>query len=283
MIRYVHDFGGYFVEHFRRTEKRLEARPTDGPPLRISLCTTCMNRLHDLSLTLPANITDNEDYPDVEFVLLDYASTDGLGDWVKANMSRHLESGRLVYYRVDGQPTFRRSHSRNVSFKLATGRVVVNVDADNYVHPGFVAQINRCAAAAERKALIVPHSFLNPHFGRLFLRGRFGLYRDDLIRLGGFDEDFDDGYSQEDAGFVMRCLLDRFTVVRFDDRFLRDRIVTSDEEKLRHSTVKSLTDIKADYSKAMQEKLARCEIVANRGRAWGGAVVTKNFSEVLKL
>lgn len=283
MIRYVHDFGGYFVEHFRRSDKRVEAAPIqDAPVRRISLCTTCMNRLHDLSRTLPANIADNEDYPDLEFVLLDYSSRDGLEDWVKKTMSRHLDSGRLVYYRADGQPTFRRSHSRNLSFKLATGQVVVNVDADNYVHPGFVAQINRCAVS--HKVLIVPHSFLNPHFGRLFLRGRFGVYKDDLIRLGGFDEDFDDGYSQEDAGFVMRCLLDRFTVVRFDDGFLRGRIVTPDDEKLRHSNVKSLADIKADYSKAMQEKLARCEIVANRGREWGGGVVIKNFGEaVLKL
>ena len=36
---------------------------------RVSFCTTCMDRLSDLRLTLPKNIKYNLEYPNVEFVL----------------------------------------------------------------------------------------------------------------------------------------------------------------------------------------------------------------------
>ena len=65
---------------------------------RISLCTACMGRLHDLKQTLPKNIEDNRDYPNVEFVILDYNSDDGLEDWMRRNMMEHIESGLVSYY-----------------------------------------------------------------------------------------------------------------------------------------------------------------------------------------
>ncbi|KKL80749.1 hypothetical protein LCGC14_2001600, partial [marine sediment metagenome] len=49
---------------------------------KISFCTTCMGRLYNLKETLPKNIEANGEYPNVEFVILDYNSSDGLGDWV---------------------------------------------------------------------------------------------------------------------------------------------------------------------------------------------------------
>ena len=98
----------------------------------ISICTDCMNRLSDIQHTLPANIEAEQSYPDLEFVLLDYNSSDGLGDWVRSEMMGHIESGRLVYYRTEEPQFFNFSHSRNVAMRLATGEIINNVDADNY-------------------------------------------------------------------------------------------------------------------------------------------------------
>src|SRR5688572_6172397 len=97
--------------------------------LRISICTVCMNRLHHIKQTLPANIAANEDYPNIEFVLLDYNSTDGLSDWIRDEMSEFIENGRLKYYRTEEPLFFDRTHSRNLIVKLATGDVISNVDA----------------------------------------------------------------------------------------------------------------------------------------------------------
>ena len=49
-----------------------------------------MNRLSHLQETLPKNIHDNYLLGDVEFVLLDYNSSDGLESWVKNDMKNIL-------------------------------------------------------------------------------------------------------------------------------------------------------------------------------------------------
>src|SRR5688572_14300277 len=97
---------------------------------RISFCTVCMNRMHHLMLTLPKNIQTNRHYGNLEFIVMDYNSADGLSAWIKNEMSEYLAQGLLVYYQYDEARFFDRSHSRNMMFKLATGDIVCNVDAD---------------------------------------------------------------------------------------------------------------------------------------------------------
>jgi glycosyltransferase involved in cell wall biosynthesis len=101
-----------------------------------------MNRLHHLKETLLRNITDNLGYDNVEFVLLDYNSTDGLEDWVKQNFKEYINSGKLKFYRTDEPAKFHRSHSRNMCFRLSNGDVLCNLDADNFTGEGFAAYIN---------------------------------------------------------------------------------------------------------------------------------------------
>ncbi|MFD2148711.1 glycosyltransferase family 2 protein [Mucilaginibacter antarcticus] len=68
---------------------------------KISFCTTCMNRLSHLKQTLKRNILDNEDYPNLEFILLDYNSTDGLKEYVRSELHTFITSKKLVYYRTE--------------------------------------------------------------------------------------------------------------------------------------------------------------------------------------
>jgi hypothetical protein len=279
MIRYQADFGPqYFVEWFRKSVK-LQARSVrpnpSAPVVPISVVTTCMNRLRDLRLTLPKNIADHASYP-AEFVLLDYSSTDGLGDWVRSEMWDHVQSGRLVYYRLDGEPHFRYNHSRNVSFRLATHGIVTNVDADNYMHEGFLDAIRQCAAP---RVLVVPDSFLSPTSSSLVLRGRFAMAKEDIFRITGFDEDLDDSYSQDDVNFVLRAMLDGLSTCRFADSFLANRIETPMAERTRLTRKSQSRDVNARITR---DKLARCAIRANRG-LWGAATVTRNFGDVITL
>src|SRR5574343_1908709 len=92
----------HLVDHFRNCPKYLNrnvfiSKDTKVPEKFISICTTCMNRLRDLEYTLPKNLEDNKNYKKLEFVLLDYNSTDGLSDWVKKYMMSYIKTGRLVY------------------------------------------------------------------------------------------------------------------------------------------------------------------------------------------
>lgn len=104
---------------------------------QISFCITCMNRLKHLQETLEKNILDNFLVDEVEFVVLDYNSQDGLEEWIAQSMMKYIEMGILVYYRTTEPAYYRRSHSRNMVFRLAEGEVVCNLDADNYLGRGF--------------------------------------------------------------------------------------------------------------------------------------------------
>jgi len=105
---------------------------------KISICTVCMNRLYYLSQTLPVNIKENQGYPNLEFVVLNYNSRDDMDDWMRTHMGQHIESGLVKYYRTDEPEFFNLAHSKNMATKLATGDIICNIDADNYAGPGYV-------------------------------------------------------------------------------------------------------------------------------------------------
>ena len=98
-----------------------------------------MNRLVHLKETLPINIDGNLNYPNVEFVILDYNSPDGLEQHVYQYWRKYIDQGILHYYKTTEPTVFHMSHAKNVAALLARGEVVVNVDADSFIGPGFVA------------------------------------------------------------------------------------------------------------------------------------------------
>lgn len=167
----------------------------------ISFGTVCMNRLHHIKNTLPQNIQDNSGYPGVEFVLLDYNSTDGLEEWVQAEMQEHLQSGILKFYRTAEPEYFNRSHSRNMAFQLTHGDIFCNVDADNYTGKGFAAYINHTFRSD-------PDIFLVSAFNEAYLQykdayGRVCVWRTDFFAIGGYDEAME-SYGHEDTDLYDR-------------------------------------------------------------------------------
>ncbi|MBO9702942.1 MAG: glycosyltransferase family 2 protein [Sporocytophaga sp.] len=154
--------------------------------LKISICTVCMNRLHHIMQTLPANIENNKDYPEVEFVLLDYNSSDGLEEWVKDNMDIYLKSGVLKYYRTEEPAFFDRTHSRNLLFKLATGEIISNVDADNFTGIGYAAYLNE-VFSNNNDIYVVADTKKRYYFLRNAF-GRFACQKKDYLSIGGMDE-----------------------------------------------------------------------------------------------
>lgn len=211
-------------------------------PYKISFCTVSMNRLHHLKQTIPANLRDNASYPNVEFVLLDYNSSDGLEDWIKSDMKEFINSGKLVYYRTTEPQHFKRSHSRNMAFKLATGDIICNVDADNYTGKNFARYINR-QFIANNNIFIIPdirkiHYFIRDVFGRIC------CWKKDFDATGGFDEQLE-GYGHEDVDFINRLIkLKREEVIIFNFNYLK-AITHSDVERIQHEFI--LTNLKTLY------------------------------------
>lgn len=168
---------------------------------KISFCTVCMNRLHHLRLTLPQNMLHNQDYPDCEFILLDYNSGDDLEAWVLENMSSYIASGKLIYYKTTEPLYFHMSHSKNMAAKLGTGDIVCNVDADNYTGQGFASYINDVFSNGENLLLAAEQSANEMLIWDVF--GRICVRKDDFVQIGGYDENMLH-YGFEDSDFVNR-------------------------------------------------------------------------------
>lgn len=248
---------------------------------KISFCTTCMNRLYNLKETLPKNIKDNEEYPDLEFVILDYNSKDGLEKWMKENMMEHIETGRVVYYRTDEPKYFSMAHSRNIAFKVATGEIVNNLDADNYtVSPPDVVPkeilpfyLNRMANERSRKTIFAK--------GKRSMHGRIGFYKDEFIdELGGYDEGLL-GYGHDDHDLVNRAWKLDYSMYWWGGKYCY-RIKTSTEEKNSNMERKWRETEKENIKKSEKNIEAR-KYKANKGNHWGKATLIKNFKEEVKI
>lgn len=196
---------------------------------KISFCTVSMNRLHHLRETLPVNISDNENYPELEFVILDYNSDDELEEYIKNNIHNHVRDGRVVYYRTNIPDYFDRSHSRNLCFKLATGNIVCNVDADNYTGKDFAFFINEFF---NQNSNIFLTTIGGKHSTKDSL-GRICMKKDDFIALRGFDERMS-CYGFEDNDMVNRLLQAKLSAIIIQEpAFLKS---------IRHSTFERIAN-----------------------------------------
>jgi hypothetical protein len=165
--------------------------------LRISFCTTSMNRLHHIRETLPRNVKDNLSYDNLEFVLLNYNSTDDIDNWIKENMMDQIKTRRLIYIKNNQFKFFNRSHAKNIVTRFASGDIVCNVDADNFTGQNFA-------------------HFVNDHFHKdsnIFLigsregdgnvAGRVCTWKTDFETVRGYDERIVD-YGHEDNDLYNR-------------------------------------------------------------------------------
>ena len=212
-----------------------------------------MNRLMHLRETLPANIDGNKHHPNVEFVVLDYNSRDGMEDWIRSHMYEYIESGLLKYYKTYDPVHFHMSHSRNMAFRLASGNVICLVDADNYTGAGYAEWVDTIFTGHGTNTIITTIS-KDHMLGNGDTAGRLCFGREVLYRAKGFDESLV-GYGVEDLDLANR--LDKAGVQRvYIDRgeFL-NYISHSHEERVKnHHLINNLFNIYIEISSTMYKK-----------------------------
>jgi len=239
-----------------------------------------MNRLDDLMITLPANIYANEDYPDLEFVLLDYNSSDGLGRWVRRRMMKHIEGGRLVYYRTEEPESYGMTHSRNVAFKLATGDIVNSLDADNFTFDGKPVAMSWAHWINDRANENPEKTVFCKTKQTTIMHGRIGFYKNEFMELGGYNEDFR-GYGHDDQDLVERAVALGFKLVKWGSGYFY-RIQTPSKRK-DGNLIEHWDKTRRENRTLSWKNLAESVFVANQGREWGKATVTKNFTEKVEI
>jgi len=252
---------------------------------KVSICTTCMNRTDDLKQTYLQNIEDNKNYPHLEFVLLNYnSSRDDMDEWAKANLTKHIDSGLVNYYHTTEPKYYSMTHSRNVAFKLGTGHIVVNVDADHYTSAEhglpkkynhdkpetcFAEHLNLLANQQHKRSVFVKSKQKN--------RGRLGFFRKEFLWLGGYDEGIE-GYGHDDCDLLDRAMLEDFTVF-----FTGGKYFSHTEDHRRHPT-ENYKNKDWRYTQRRNTLISILNLkygktVANEGKHWGKAKLLKNWTE----
>jgi glycosyltransferase involved in cell wall biosynthesis len=168
----------------------------------VSFCITCKNRLHQLMETLPRNLWDCRGAEgSVEFVLVDFGSTDGVLDWVVDHHGDALRSGLLKLFTTGGLLRFHASIAKNTAHRMGSGTILTNLDVDNFVGPGGGRYVARVLQRGERKAVF--HQWSGVWGDGTY--GRISCSSEAFHTVGGYDEAF------HPAGYQDTDLLNRLT------------------------------------------------------------------------
>lgn len=216
-------------------------KPNNVKKHKISFCTVCMNRLENLKQTLPKNIADNISYGNIEFVVLNYNSKDGLDEWIANAMAHYLKIGVLVYIKTDEPQYFLRSHSKNIAAKRASGDIICNVDADNFIGKGFADHINERFTKYKNSYLAVKKSS-----GRRDCYGRICVLKNDFLAVTGYDESMTD-YGFEDFDLTNRLeLIGKKAKYISNEKFLK---VLNHDDDTRLENESNINEIEKIYIK----------------------------------
>lgn len=220
---------------------------------KISFCTTCKGRLWQLQQTLPQNIRKLD--KDSEIVILDYQSPDGLKEWLFTTFPADIESGKLKYFHLEHEYNYTSSYAKNVAHKLATGEILFNLDADNYIYTGLLAELRNL----RDNMLFLPRLFGNDEGSY----GRLGYTKATFERVGGYDETIV-GMKGDDGDFRVRCFPLKIRPVHALQTHVA--IQNTPEQKELYTNIPGLSNPPLDYP-----------------AAWGKATVTDKDGNTIEL
>ncbi len=213
---------------------------------KISFCVVCMNRLHQLRQTLMQNIVDNADYAELEFVVLDYNSKDGMEEWIMENLADHIKTGRVVYYKTTDPDSWSPSHSKNLAFKLATGDIVCSIWADYYTGAGFAHYVND-SFKEDDNIVLTPidfHKTRKNYAPPGDVLGKVCVKKSDFLKIEGFDERMN-RHGFEDYDFINRLEMIGVKRVLIEDFAYLKYISHSNDE--RYSLPANLAGMYVNY------------------------------------
>ena len=167
--------------------------------MKLSLCMTCMNRLEYLSQTIDISINsiilfNQHNKNQFELSLCNYDSKDGLHEFIFDNYQKHIDSGLLVYTKVENKDSFFVSHAKNISYKYSNGTVLVNLDSDNIMNLNILNFYNSVFSDSDIDNVYVIDDNC---------WGIIGISRNNFYNLGGYNEEMI-GYGYEDIDLQER-------------------------------------------------------------------------------
>jgi hypothetical protein len=242
------------------------------PKLKISYCTTCMGRLKHLKETYLQNIHNNSEYGNVEFVLVNFNSQDGLHEWAMDNLSSYITEGIVNYFYTKDPEYFHMSKAKNLAHRLATGDILVNLDADNFLGKNHAFYLNYLYKNDTSGKKVF--RFTKPDMRFYDTSGKIALRKSEFYAVGGYLEDLLP-YGEEDLDLLYKlsdigCEIEIIDVVNF----LRT---------VKHSTKdrsKNLGYTKQIHEmRALNRQIIKGKLLKQKNSPFQPYTVYKNFNE----
>lgn len=141
--------------------------------MKLSFCTTCMNRTEHLKIALPNN----------------------MNEYILNNYSNYIESKTINYIKVKNKNFFDHRHAKNIAHKHSTGEILINLDADNILTEDVIIFI----FDKFKKNM---NSLLQYKSG--YNWGFIAISKYNFFELGGYNEEFKN-YGSEDPDLILRA------------------------------------------------------------------------------
>jgi len=219
---------------------------------KLSFCITSFNRFEQISLTLPKNIKHNQIFNnEVEFIVVDFGSTDGTSEWIIKNFFDELTSGYLKFFKTKPIDFWHACICKNTAHLLANGKIVTNLDCDNYVGPRGSGYVLSAFEKDGDKLLL--HQFSGVPFDGSY--GRISTYKAHFERIGGYNESlYPVGY--EDKDLLLRLVSYGLKYKHLFDKRYCQAIPNSKEEGMKYIN----TDISFEEMNLHNRRMAKQNI-----------------------
>lgn len=238
-----------------------------------------MDRLFHLKKTYLNSISNTTSYENKEFILLNYNSKDDLDCWVKDNLSNYIENKLIKYYKTTEPNNFIASHAKNIAHKLATGDILVNLDADNILVNNFCENLinlfkeNNIIVASKPKDK-------NNNIGTC---GLIACKKHHFYSVNGYDENIFIGWGMDDTNFQFRCRMkNKLKLVTLDPDY-NCCISHSNEVRTKNFICKDIEYTNYLSRKITEKAFYEKEYVANKNKNWGKAKLIENFEKIIKI
>lgn len=142
----------------------------------VSIVTPSYNQVAFLEHTIQSVL--DQDYPDIEYIVIDGGSTDGSVDTIKKY------EGRLAYW--VSEPDRGQSHAINKGWQRATGEIVAYLNSDDLYAPGAITAAVRTLTSNPDACMVYGDVLVVDEHGQFLrpLRGRRFDIRRQLVTEG---------------------------------------------------------------------------------------------------
>lgn len=163
--------------------------------MNISYCTNVYGRLWQLKQTLPHNLNFTKT-DEVELCVLAY-NDDSIEPYLIEHFSDYLNDGRLkIQTHTDDKP-YSFGYVKRLSHAMGIGRVLFNLDADNFIDGVHDALLD----LTDQQLLRTRYYVLKDGRG-----GRIGMTRNTYDEIGGY-RDPRSANTTEDNDLIMRAVI----------------------------------------------------------------------------